>query len=240
MTMDPADGSYHGSDHDPFSSPRNGLPPREYWAFNKTLQCSAPGCASKRDSVGSYCRKHYRRLCSFGHLTKRHINSNEIWKAKQRARKLLDASIEARHPTVLAGLEGIRRLLAPSSRIHREAKHDYLARIAATADPREVIAETVAVCACLYRFDPQGYEDGDYLATQIAHRLRKLGPRRYANATGQKTMRRSKAMAGAVLEVIGPLVSLMVSTLERDRRIRSEARARSAGQAKRKAAHPNL
>jgi len=212
-------------DHDPFEpSARKGLPPRAYWAYNKTLNCSAPGCASKRESVSSFCRKHYRRFAAFGHQTKRHVDSGAIWKAKVRVRRLLEASIEARHPTVLAGTEGIRRLLAPGSFIHREEKHEFLARIAATADPRDVVIETVAVCLCLHRFDPDGYTDPDYLATQITHRLRKLGPPRYANATGQKSLRRSKACAGAVLDVIGPLVSLMVSTLERDRRLRQARR----------------
>ncbi len=212
-------------DQDPFEPrQRRSLPPREFRAYNATLKCDALGCNERRDSPTRHCRKHYRRLCAFGHLTKRHIDSGAIWKAKQRARKLLDRSIEARHPTVLAGLEGIRRLLAPGSFIHREEKHEFLRRISAVADPRDVIVETVAVCMCLHRFDPDGYADPDYLTTQITHRLRKLGPPRYANATGQKSLRRSKAMAGAVLDVIGPLVSLMVSTLERDRKLRQARR----------------
>lgn len=212
-------------DLDPFEPrQRKSLPPREFLAYNATLRCEAPGCQEKRNGPSRHCRRHYRRLCAFGHLSKRHINSNEIWKAKQRARKLLDASLEAGHPTALAGIEGIRRLLAPGSAAHRDAKHEFLQRIAATADPRDVITETVAVCACLVRFDPDGYHDPDYLATQITHRLRKLGPRRYAYASGEKSLKRSKAMAGAVLDVCGPLVTLMVATTERNRKLRRRKR----------------
>lgn len=206
-------------------APRSGLPPRQFRALNEARQCSAPGCTEKRDDVTPLCERHYRRFCSYGSLTKKHIDAGDLYNAKQRTRRILDRALEARHPSALAGVEGIRRLLAPGSFIHREAKHAYLARVAATADPKEVIVETAAVLLCLYRFDPDGYADGDYLATQITTRLRKLGPRRYVRGGDRKSVKRSKACAGAVLDVIGPLCALMVSVLERDRKRLQQQRA---------------
>ncbi len=224
MTYEDLDPFDTGPPHRSCPGQRKGMPPPEYWAWNVTRQCAVPGCKRMREPVGRYCRNHYRRFVTYGHISKRHLPGSEIWKTKIRARALLDASIEAQHPTALAGVEAIRRLLAPGSFIHAEEKHEYLRRISSTANPREVIAETVAVCACLVRFDPDGYHDPDYLATQIARRLLKLGPRRYTGGGELKSLKRSKAMAGAVLDVCGPLVTLMVATVERNRKLRRRKR----------------
>lgn len=219
--------THAAQDEDPFEpAHRKGLPPRQFWSVNRERSCTAPRCSEKRDSVSSYCKAHYRRWCSHGHLTKPNVAPEDIHVAKVRVRRILERSIEAGHPQALASIQRIHRLLhAPDNEIQREQRHEYLRRLsAAGADPKEIIVETAAVLLCLFRRDPDGYEDPDYLAVQITRRLVKLAPRKYANGGEGRSMKRSKAMAGAVLDAIAPLCTLLVATAERDRKLRQAKR----------------
>lgn len=216
------------TDTDPFSSAHcKGLPPRAYREWNRAQPCSVPMCPSNRDSTGSYCRTHLRRLGSHGHVSKGSIAPEDIYVAKRRIRKILEASTEAQHPQALAGIEKVHRLLhSPDSPIHQgKSQHEYLRRLASSrADPKEIAIETAAVLLCLYRNDPDGYSDPAYLAAQISRRLVKLAPRKYQNGGEGRSMKRNKAIAGAVLDAVGPLCTLLVATVERNRRLRQQKR----------------
>lgn len=149
---------------------------------------------------------------------------------------LLNAPSTEDHPTVYRALDDLTRLLHKAKGMTK-SRERYLHRLAvANPDPREVIAVATSVYAHLWRTDPEAYEDGPYAVSQVSRLImRRLVPARYLKRGEVPSHRRAQGMVGPILECIGPLVALLIQTLERNRRAkearklkRQERRERSA------------
>ncbi|MCO5108431.1 MAG: hypothetical protein M9907_15330 [Burkholderiaceae bacterium] len=206
------------------SPPSGGLPQRQYIAGNEALKCSVTGCASTRYRTSPFCRSHYSAWSRYGGIGRRHLPAEPIRRIQKEVMDLLQDPMQVHHPGLQVAVQGLQRLFR-SKAVHEDPKLDLLRRLAnAGADPLDVIAITAAVYCHLWRTDPEAYEDGDYTAAQVGRLLGKLAPLKHRGGGELRSLRRSRAMVGAILERIGPLVSLIITTLERDRRARNGKR----------------
>lgn len=193
---------------------------------NQTLPCTAPGCEKLRRAMYPYCNQHYRRWSSHGSLTKGNLHHKKHLKTYlAKARKVLDAALESRHPQALAGIEALRRMTDRKA-VRERSEFEYLRRLMVPGtDLRDIVVYVAAVCAYLYQHDEEGYEDPIYLSAQITRRLLFQVPSKPGE---HRTMKRTRALADAILEAIGPLVSLITSTIvKREREWMTPARRES-------------
>ncbi|MCO5107791.1 MAG: hypothetical protein M9907_11985 [Burkholderiaceae bacterium] len=206
------------AEDDPYARPPIGLPARQYRTWNQTHRCMIEGCTRPRDKQGPRCLSHRRTFTTYGSDTKKHVDPDEVSKVRQRVLLVLRHPANAGSPAINMAQERLRQMLARAARSDDSAL-EYVRRMARDgADPFDIIAVTATVCATLYRIDRQGYEDKEYLSAQITYRLLKLTKRKYAGFGEERTWKRTRGCAGAVLAEIGEFIASILAVLEKRRR----------------------